>query len=275
MYMLGGYNTHKKEYYGPASEHGIKSDTSHTWISPDGTNWQRVQKSESIYMRWVKKDRPHSYSNEYVVQRYLHAAALNPYEDDDIKLGIKKNTILIYGGIADGHVEDDLWQVMPSSRSETWTRLRKAFALDFAYLDDQWFDPLRRIPSDTKKDNRMGHALVTFKNQVYSIGGKNGDNEVTNDVYNLYYNDRSALIYRWRLERKKHNNEQGFDKRYGHKAVVFDDKVYVIGGMNSSSSIFLLKSIDEQKTATPHVFEDVWSSSDLTAWTKISPSTSP
>lgn len=90
---------------------------------------------------------------------------------------------------------------------------------------------------------RSGHSVVTFDNSLWFIAGRNPDGvgTATNDVW--YSNDG----YTW----TEVTQEAAFPERVWHASVVFDNKIWVIGGYRFGESL-----------------HDVWSSSDGITWSQ-------
>lgn len=84
--------------------------------------------------------------------------------------------------------------------------------------------------------------VVYFNSKFWYLGGLTDTPAVTNDIYS------SSDGITWDLE----TTSNPFTARYRHEAVVFNDKIYIIGGFTGSHSLF-----------------DVWSSTDGINWTNI------
>jgi dihydrofolate reductase len=106
---------------------------------------------------------------------------------------------------------------------------------------------------DRIKDNnsdgfsvRRGHTSVAFNDgssdgeKIWVIGGINSSNVRLNDVWNSTDGKTWTPV--------KANNSEGFSARIGHTSVVFDNKMWVIGGFDGT-----LK-------------DDVWSSTNGVTW---------
>ncbi len=92
---------------------------------------------------------------------------------------------------------------------------------------------------------RQGHAGVVFKNKMWVFGGyfinPGGGGTFLSDVYS---SEDGAT---WTQE----SNSSSWSGRYGHAAVVYDDKIWVMGGNNSSGDS-----------------KEVWYSTDGINWTQ-------
>jgi PKD repeat protein len=95
---------------------------------------------------------------------------------------------------------------------------------------------------------RAGHTSVVFNNRIWVIGGHTGGNpdSFSSDIWSSF----DGITW------KQETPSVGFSPRAGHSSFVFNDRIWVIGGWNS--------------TAT---FNDVWSSVDGTHWTLVTAST--
>ena len=93
---------------------------------------------------------------------------------------------------------------------------------------------------------RQGHAGVVFKNKMWVFGGyfinPAGSDNFLNDVYS----SEDGLTWV-----KEDNVTTMWSERYGHSAVVYDDKIWVMGGNNSNGDS-----------------KEVWYSSDGISWTQ-------
>lgn len=95
---------------------------------------------------------------------------------------------------------------------------------------------------------RSGDPVVFFNNKYWYLGGLTSTPAVTNDIYS------SSDGVTWTLE----TTASPFTARYYHDAVVYNNKIYIIGGFNGTHSLF-----------------DVWSSPDGINWTNILADTYP
>jgi hypothetical protein len=119
---------------------------------------------------------------------------------------------------------NDVWS---STNGATWDRIKDNNSDGFSF--------------------RSGHTSVAFNDgssdgeKIWVIGGLDSSNVRLNDVWNSTDGKTWTPV--------KADNSEGFSARYGHTSVVFDNKMWVIGG-NSSGTIN----------------NDVWSSTNGVTW---------
>ena len=81
------------------------------------------------------------------------------------------------------------------------------------------------------------HALVSYSGYVLLIGGITQENELSQKVYTL------SLANEWEYKPELYFGVYPF-ARYGHKAVVYKDCIWVIGGAGSSTP-FIMNQINQ------------------------------
>ena len=108
----------------------------------------------------------------------------------------------------------------------------------------------RKESSSNEWGSRYAHTSLVFNDKIWVIGGKLKDPD-KNDTYH-YKNDvwSSTDGKTW----KEESNNNLWDGRYQHKSIVFDNKIWVLGGDIGS---------DESSYQN-----DVWSSTDGKTWTQ-------
>ena len=111
------------------------------------------------------------------------------------------------------------------------------------------------FPDDPITDNadfseRYGHSMVAFNGSLWIIGGY-VDGEYTNHVW------QSRNGESWRKVTPDYYVRDLFQKRGFHTTVVFDNKLWVIGGIG----------VDGFRN-------DVWNSSNGISWTEVTPNAS-
>lgn len=103
-------------------------------------------------------------------------------------------------------------------------------------------------------ENRRSHTTVVFNNKIWIIGGAANTSGALQSVgSDVWYSDDG---FTW----TEATLTAPFGRRYGHSSVVFDDKIWVIGGI-------------QQRTPFPKL-NDVWYSEDGTNWTELTSNTS-
>ncbi len=96
------------------------------------------------------------------------------------------------------------------------------------------------------KEDQMGRfagtEMVEFRGKIWSVGGYLNNSSYPNQTNGVW---SSTNGYNWQSVRFN-----AFDSRVGHTLTVFDDKLWVIGGVNNSG----------------HQLSDIWYSSDGYNW---------
>ncbi|MEM8763303.1 MAG: kelch repeat-containing protein [Bacteroidota bacterium] len=117
-------------------------------------------------------------------------------------------------------------------------------------FDDVWVSDTGRnwtqLDSGTKFTARLWHSTVVFNNKIWIIGGNSAystGNEL-NDIWSSEDGDT------WVQE----NASAAFAPRYGHRVVVYDNQMWLIGGRNAANDI--------SRT-------EVWKSADGVNWTLV------
>jgi hypothetical protein len=96
--------------------------------------------------------------------------------------------------------------------------------------------------------DRSGHATVVFNDRLWVIGGWHGDYSCAGEsCYNDIWSSGDGI--HWRRE----TEHAAFGARYAHRAVVFNNRIWLIGGRNTTSW---------------DMSNDVWYSADGTHWTR-------
>ena len=90
---------------------------------------------------------------------------------------------------------------------------------------------------------RFGHSSVVFDNKIWVLGGWGRNLSIYNDVWSSSNGSSWTQV--------KPNDNAGWDARTLHTSIVFDNKIWVLGGDREGP----LKN-------------DVWSSVDGTVWTR-------
>jgi len=101
---------------------------------------------------------------------------------------------------------------------------------------------------------RYANASVVFNSKIWTTGGRTLGSDPTsrkNDVYSSVNGSSWMLV--------KADDSNGYQKRSHHGAVVFNNYIYVLGGIGTDSC----------------ARNDVWRSSDGVTWTQIRSSSTP
>jgi len=132
-----------------------------------------------------------------------------------------------------GYLANDVWS---SSDGINWQIEHKG-SLMFS---------MRWSPDHNSFAPRDALQVVSFKNKIWLIGGKNGANK--NETHKIWSSQNGKD---WTMEVESPNLPK---HRFDHSLVVFDSKIWFIGGNDSS--------LDGP-------YNDVWSSSDGINWTQV------
>ena len=94
---------------------------------------------------------------------------------------------------------------------------------------------------------RNFHQTVAFKDRLWVIGGNEEDDNFNQETKNDVWSSEDGIT--WKLE----TDNADFPARFGHKALVFDDKIWIIGSGTEN---------------------DFWYSEDGVVWTDATPDNS-
>ncbi len=135
------------------------------------------------------------------------------------------NKIWVIGGRTDGNRDsNDVWS---STDGIVWTE----------------------VNSSAGWDARRGHTSVVFDNKIWVMGGRTGGEGSNGANFNDVWSSTDSI---W----TEVNSSAGWDARRGHTSVVFDNKIWVMGGSITGSDLL----------------NDVWSSTDGIVWTEVNSS---
>ncbi|MBF0502436.1 MAG: Ig-like domain-containing protein, partial [Candidatus Riflebacteria bacterium] len=118
-----------------------------------------------------------------------------------------------------------------------------------------WTETIQNDPSGSQFSTRTGHSVVAFRGAIYLIGGFDGD--YLNDVW------KSTNGVSWTnvLANNTTPPATQFPGRAFHACVVDDTgKLWLTGGENLDV------------TSSPQVLDDVWSTTDVITWSRVSAS---
>ena len=99
---------------------------------------------------------------------------------------------------------------------------------------------------------RYIHIAVVFDGKIWVLGGNEGSTHNGIDNLNEVWSSSDGMSWTNANARGPAEGSKHWSKRVNHAAVVFDGKIWVLGGTTDGSSRL----------------NDVWSSSDGTTWTK-------
>lgn len=92
---------------------------------------------------------------------------------------------------------------------------------------------------------------MAFKDRLWVIGGIEEDDNLNQETKNDVWSSIDGIT--WQLE----TANAKFSPRFGHKALVIDDKIWIVGRSGDSG-----------------IINDIWYSEDGTEWFEATPSTS-
>lgn len=232
MYVLGGF-----------ANFNFSDDT---WASTDGEQWAVAVLQAS----------------EKFTGRFFHAAA------------VFNDTVYIAGGSVNGNFSNDVWQ---RQNGGEWTEINQLdpFIIRQEHtltehdgkmwviggsngdgkLADVWGSADGASWSQAVQTADFGkrnfHQTVSFKDKLWVIGGidedENGGANFKNDVWS----SSDGTI--WQLE----TEHAQFSPRGFHKALVFDDKIWIVGGGGANAAV-----------------NDIWYSEDGVEWIDATPTDS-
>ena len=220
LYVFGGWydtgNIYKKIFRA-----GFGNDL---WSSRDGTEWELIRNQGVL--------------SEYVTG--MQDSAVVTYADrNDRNELIDRNVLIIGGGRESSDSLNHVWGIQVSSMN-TVSELRRP----------------------TMTHARKSAAAIRFNDKVYVIGGvqdyafgRYPKNMLTSNNYGA----------KWVNASPKSTSSDINDLLYraGHQAVVFNDRIFVIGGYRGAG---IGKDDYYNTTDDPEALKDVWSSADGENW---------
>ena len=226
---------------------GLKAQKSPDWVLvTDHAGWQaRDSQGELVYKNrmWIfggwfnsYKPAPRDVWSSADGAEWKQVLEKAPWKHSDLAMTVVfKDKMWIMGGWCNGRMEDH------SAGNEVWCS------------DDgaKW----EQVTDDAAWTPRLAAGLVVFKGKMWILGGIEDyyfgdDNSLRNDVW--YSDDGKKWI--------KATDHAGWAPRAYHQAVVFDDKIWIMGGGNYVPN---------------HVaYNDVWCSDDGIHWKEVTSSAS-
>lgn len=180
------------------------------------------------------------------------------------------NKIWVMGGHNGSDILTDIWQ---SSDGENWTLVTGGlpFIISYdqsviAFQNKLWVigsgsgpaksmntiwqssdgETWTSVDSQITFTDRFGFATLVFDNKIWIIGGNGAGAENFNTPLNDTWQSSDGKIW------NQVNANTLFSGRKGHTSVVFDDKMWIIGGFDGSSRV-----------------NDIWQSADGETWTQV------
>ncbi|MEK6153652.1 hypothetical protein WIW50_10350 [Flavobacteriaceae bacterium 3-367] len=228
MWLLGGFDA--------------KGPSNQVWFSPDGNDWEFVNQNGTADF----------------ARRFFHTAI------------VFNDALWVLGGVSTGFLND----VWTSTDGITWTEVDQiqeyvaraehtltAFQNKLwiiggggnggVKLADVWSSTdgakWERMVESAPFGKRNFHQTVAFKNRLWVIGGNEEDDNFNQETKNDVWSSADGI--EWELETDNAN----FPARFGHKALVFDQKIWIIGSGTDN---------------------DIWYSEDGVEWFEATPSES-
>jgi len=107
------------------------------------------------------------------------------------------------------------------------------------------------VTSEAQFSTRTEHSLIEFNGKLWVIGGVSFSSDVNRGLLNDVWSSTDGLTW---SEEVSNNSNTSFTPRASHTTVVFQDKIWVIGGSGVNS-----------------LLNDVWSSPDGVNWSMETP----
>ncbi len=92
-----------------------------------------------------------------------------------------------------------------------------------------WYETWHEVVSDNLFPKRAEHASVVFQDKLWVIGGNNRDESEGYDYNDVWYSEDGM---NW----ERAVPEAPFQKRHGHQAFVYDDRIWLLGGRTQDDS---------------------------------------
>ncbi len=214
LWLVGGLQT-AVTY---VNDHAYRNDV---WSSTDGTMWSQETTEGTVF-----SERMHHKVVVYNGSMWLVGGENNAGLTQDAWVSangknwqqpennnppppVARNSLVVF--------DQRLWSLggyeadrTTSAENSTW------------YLSDNgyWTIPSFRQVYERNFGARSGHQVVSFRDQLWLIGGVDFDEVAKNDVWS------SSDGINWTLKKDSAN----FSSRYGHQVVSFNDKLWLFGG---------------------------------------------
>ena len=199
----------------------------------------------------LEKDEPKTLDvdeskSQIVSSRTIAVDSSNPAKINITLTGSKETTLYKF------------WKVVfPTNTVETATsHIPNSGSLTTTESDRTKFTDLyswKAVPAEGSKwSAREAYTSVVFNDKIWVMGGYslfNKKGKILNDVWS------SPDGINW----TQMNNTEGWSARYSHASVVFNEKIWVLGGRGGAEPSFETK------------FNDVWSSTDGINWEELTP----
>ena len=227
--------------------------TNEIWQSKDGVSWQILNSggscSDARKLSVSACDSPSTWT-------FLYEKYFGPRRGHQVVNF--KNKLYLFGGEGVKSINEnsfllnDIWE---SSDGKNWeivnaggtcsnTDLKTRFQCEVAGLT--W----RENDKSLYFASRKGHQAIAFKNNIYIIGGELESQTFTNDIW-AGTNVKTLSKVTIQLSTIT-NTIELFSPRRDHATIVFNNKIFLIGGRDNIN-----------------LFGDVWSSENGEKWTNI------
>lgn len=156
---------------------------------------------------------------------------------DGHRVVVFDDKLWVIGGVDDFDVRDDVWS---STDGIAWTEV----------LSASQPSPVRVASVTFRYPAVYNHEVIVFDNSMWIIGGEDDNGNKVNDMYKS--SNGTSWIKQTPLSTARVSSVATvFSARSEHQAVVFDNKIWVIGGEDGGGYT-----------------DDIWSSSDGINWSK-------
>ncbi len=198
------------------------------WATANGKDWYQIASGVPFGNKWghaVTTHKPVSWPAEaiYVIAGYQQGGGLSGSGDvKDVWFSGNGVDWELATGNIHANFQGRRFTAAVSYNNKLWV----IGGYDGSYLNDVWYSDDGYVWGCTTTaaafTGRYGHSLVVFNGKMWVIGGFDGGsgNSLTNDVW--YSSDGANWI--------QATGNAGFYSRSQHCSVVYDNKIWVIGG---------------------------------------------